>query len=73
MNSGAGKGLEVEKHVYQTDDMGYKRFFDESDLKHFFNDWEIVCMQEEVMLRYDKPKQLWKCLVNASKVEYETK
>lgn len=63
VNSGAGTGLEIEKHVYQTDDMGYKRFFDESSLKYFLSDWEIICMQEETMLRYVKPKQLWKCLV----------
>ena len=64
---GAGKGLEVEKHLYQTDDMGYKRFFDEKDIKYFLNGWDISYMQEEDMTRYDKPKKLWRCLAKANK------
>lgn len=59
-NHGAGKGTEIEKHLYETADGRYKRFFDEEDFKKFFLDWEEVYLREETMGRYDLEKVLWK-------------
>ena len=38
INHGAGEGLEVETHLYMTEDGRYKRFFDAHDLEKFFTD-----------------------------------
>jgi len=58
-NYGAQKGTEVEKHYYQTIKHGYKRFFDEEDIKKFFKDWEIIYAKEEEMNKLKKTKQVW--------------
>lgn len=59
-NHGAGKGTEIEQHLYETADGRYKRFFDKEDFKKFFSDWEEVYLVEETMGRYDMEKVLWK-------------
>lgn len=61
-----GELVEVEEHFYQTIE-GYKRFFDEDDIKRFFEDWEIIFAQEERIIRYEKVKQLWKVAVKVKK------
>lgn len=63
-NYGAGQGLEVEHHLYETSDNRLKRFFDEEDLKYFFQDFTIEYLQEETMdSRYDLKKKLYRgCL-----------
>ncbi len=60
VNHGAGKGRAVEHHLYETDDGGYKRFFDAHDIEKFWGDWDQVYLQEETMHRYELDKILWK-------------
>ena len=56
LNYGAGEGEEVENHFYQTD-MGYKRFFDEVDIKYYFKDWEIIYIKENTITKYGNDKK----------------
>ena len=68
VNHGAGKGLEIEKHLYQTEDGRLKRFFDENDIREIFKDFNIIYLKEEVMTRYKKDKVLYRvCLQNINK------
>lgn len=60
INHGAGSGLEVEKHLFQTEDGRLKRFFDENDIKKFFKDFNIVYLKEEIMTRYKLEKKLFR-------------
>ena len=60
INHGAGQGNEIEKHLYETEDGRYKRFFDLEDIKKFFNNWEELYLNEETMGRYGQEKVLWK-------------
>ena len=63
VNFGAGKGRELEKNLYVTEEGRIKRFFDESDIKMFFSIFDICKMEEKSMYRYSKPKQLFEvCL-----------
>lgn len=68
-NHGAGKGKEVEKHLYKTDDGRYKRFFDNDDIKKFLvsSSWKPIYIKEEKMGRYEKEKILWKCAFQLKK------
>ncbi len=64
-NHGAGNGLEVEKHLYMTNDNRLKRFFDEDDIRYYFKDFDIEYLNEELMDRYKYQKKLYKvCLHN---------
>lgn len=69
VNHGAGQGIEIEieQHLYETDDGRYKRFFDEEDIKRFFSDWESLYIHEETMGRYDMEKILWRCAMQVKK------
>lgn len=58
---------ELEKHFYHTPKTGYKRYFNEEDIKYFFEGWGIIHMKEETMIRYPIPKKLWCCAVKPSK------
>lgn len=40
-----------------------KRFFDEKDLKKFFEDWDIEYLKEGNMNRWSEDKIVWKCVV----------
>lgn len=60
VNHGAGEGTEIEKHLYETEDGRYKRFFDDEDFKKFFDKWEKLFLHEETMGRYKKEKILWR-------------
>lgn len=48
---GAGQGTEIEHHLYQKNGR-FKRFFDEDDIKKFFEDWEQKVIKEGTMSRY---------------------
>ena len=62
-NSGYGKGIEVEKHLYQVNDNELKRFFDEEDIREFFKNFVIVYLKKEYMNRYDLEKSPYRvCL-----------
>lgn len=63
VNYGAGQGKEVEHHLYTTDDNRLKRFFDEEDILHFFSQFEIEYLHEDVLTRYGLEKRLFKCCV----------
>ena len=63
-NYGASDGEEIEKHYYLTKD-GYKRFFDEEDIRYFFKDFNIKCCSEESMFRYGAEKKTIEFLIYA--------
>lgn len=67
VNHGAGKGKEIEPHLYETGDGRYKRFFDAQDLEKFFTDWEKLYIHEEIMGRYDLEKVLWRGAMKVKK------
>ena len=51
----------IEQHLFFRKGME-KRFFDEDDIKNYFNDFEIIDMQEENMNRWSPDKIVWKCI-----------
>ena len=57
INYGSNTGEEVEKHYYLTKD-GYKRFFDEEDIRYFFKDFNIEYCKEDSMFRYGNEKKV---------------
>ena len=63
VNHGAGKGLEIEPHLFELESKEIKRFFDEEDIRYFFQDFEIEFLNEEIMTRYQKPKPLYRVCV----------
>ena len=63
VNHGAGEGNEIEHHLYETGDNRLKRFFDEKDIRYFFDGFEIEYLNEEIMTRYKLEKRLYRCLV----------
>ena len=67
INYGAGKGKEIEPHLYKTAEGIYKRFFDLKDLEKFFKDWERLYINEETMGRYKTEKIVWKGAVRVRK------
>lgn len=66
VNHGAGEGIEIEHHLYETSDKRLKRFFDEKDIKYFFKDFDIEFLNEEIMTRYELEKRLYRCLAKKS-------
>ncbi len=56
---GAGKGIEVEPHLYMTEDGRYKRFFDRKDIYEIFNIFQIKYVNEDVMTRYKLEKKAY--------------
>lgn len=56
VNHGAGQGIEVEHHLYRTEDGMFKRFFDEEDVRRLFADFDILFCEEQKMLRYSAEK-----------------
>ena len=64
VNHGAGKGNEIETHLYETDDKRLKRFFTEEDIRYFFKDFNIEYLNEEVMTRYKLEKRLYRGCVS---------
>ena len=63
VNHGAGEGNEIEHHLYETSDNRLKRFFDEEDIRYFFEGFEIEYLNEEIMNRYKLEKRLYRCRV----------
>lgn len=59
INYGAGKGVEVERHLYMMPDGRYKRFFDGKDIYDFFRTFEIKYVRENLMTRYEQPKKAY--------------
>lgn len=67
INHGAGEGIEIEHHFFKTEDGRTKRFFDREDIQKFFDRWDILYMKQETMNRYEKTKELWRCVVKNNK------
>lgn len=61
INYGAGSGTEVEKNFYRSQS-GFKRYFDEEDIRSFFSGWSIEYLKENTMYRYDMEKRLYECM-----------
>jgi len=62
INYGAGNGEEIEKNFYLTE-CGYKRFFDEENVKYYFREFEIEHYKEECIMRYGNEKKAWEFIV----------
>lgn len=60
VNHGAGQGLEIEHHLYETEDKRLKRFFDEDDIRYYFKDFNEEYLNEEIMTRYKLEKRLYR-------------
>lgn len=56
VNHGAGQGIELEPHLYRTKEGTLKRFFDETDMNHFFQNFDLQYCVEEKMTRYSSEK-----------------
>ena len=56
---GAGKGIEVERHLYMTPDGRYKRFFDPKDIYDFFKIFDINYVREDTITRYKLAKKAY--------------
>ena len=59
INHGAGQGIEIEQHLYMTEDGRYKRFFDTKDIYEMFNIFDIKYVREETMKRYKLEKKTY--------------
>lgn len=66
VNYGAGRGTEIEKHLFMTDDNRLKRFFCDDDLQYFFRGFKFLYSKEETMNRYDLEKKLYKVCLKKS-------
>lgn len=62
INYGAGEGEEIEKHFY-LGETGYKRFFDEEDIRSYFSEWDIEYLKEDILKKYGNDKRAFEVLV----------
>ena len=62
INYGAGGGKEIEKHFY-LGETGYKRFFDEEDIRSYFIEWDIEYLNEDIIRKYGNDKRAFEVLV----------
>ena len=67
VNHGAGQGVEIEPHLYEMETGTLKRYFDEADIRRFFNDYDIEYLKEETMSRYKLEKKLYRGCVRFEK------
>lgn len=63
INYGAGKGEEIEHHLFLTEDNRLKRFFDAEDIKYFFENFRIEYMKEDKLSRFGLEKKLYEVCV----------
>ena len=66
INYGAGRGTEIETHLFMTDDNRLKRFFCDDDLQYFFRGFKFLYSKEETMNRYGLEKRLYKVCLEKS-------
>jgi len=57
-NFGAGRGIEIENHLYEYNGIR-KRFFDKNDIESLFASWNVLLCSRSVITRYSAPKILW--------------
>lgn len=69
---GAGKGEEIEHHLYKYGNGTIKRFFDRDDIDCIFSDFEIDFCEEQTMGRYDEEKITY-CVSMRPKMTLEQK
>lgn len=63
INYGAGKGSQVEKHLFLTEDGRIKRFFSLEDMDYYFKGFKILHLSEDITYRYGLEKNVLKaCL-----------
>lgn len=62
INYGAGEGEEIENHFY-LGETGYKRFFDEEDIRSYFCEWDIKYLAEDIINKYGSDKTAFEALV----------
>ncbi|MEK8128588.1 class I SAM-dependent methyltransferase [Paenibacillus filicis] len=55
---GAGQGTELEPGLYESGGR-IKRFFERDQTEALFANWTIEALEENVLLRYEKPKRAW--------------
>ena len=70
VNHGAGQGVEIEPHLYETETGMLKRYFDEADIKRFFKDYDIKYLKEETMSRYKLEKKLYRVCARFEKKQH---
>ncbi len=70
VNHGAGQGVEIEPHLYETETGTLKRYFDEADIRRFFKDYDIEYLKEETMSRYKLEKKLYRVCVRFEKKQH---
>ncbi len=57
INYGANSNNYISHHYYNVMDMK-KRFFDIKDIFYYFQEYKIISIKENQMLRYEKPKNV---------------
>ncbi|MDD3224330.1 MAG: class I SAM-dependent methyltransferase [Clostridium sp.] len=62
INYGAGKGVKIEENYYNIEGK-LKRFFNETQLRELFNDWDIQYIKETEINRYKLKKIAWEISV----------
>lgn len=62
LNYGAGEGEKIEHHFY-LGETGYKRFFDEEDIRSYFSEWDIEYLKEDIVKKYGNDKRAFEVLV----------
>lgn len=63
INYGVGQGIQIEENFYNIDGK-LKRFFNESQLKELFKDWEIQYINATEINRYKMSKFVWEISIN---------
>lgn len=62
LNYGAGSGQEIEKNFYLTEE-GYKRFFNEEDIRCYFKEFAIEVCAEKSVMKYGNEKKSFEFVV----------
>lgn len=62
INYGARNGEEIETHFYLSE-AGYKRFFNEEDIRYYFSEWDIEYLKEDILKKYGTDKRAFEVLV----------
>lgn len=60
VNYGACEGIEIEHHLYETEDHRLIRFFDEADIRDMLGTFSIEFLREEIMTRYGPEKHIFR-------------
>jgi SAM-dependent methyltransferase len=61
LHHGASSPSEIEPNFYQVETRT-KRFFDESGVRLFLQEWEVQFLEENLIHRYQKPKWVWEAV-----------